>query len=250
MGIVIGNYKGLSHPVPIPNEGVSLHSTQTGKKMNQNKGTDPRYTQMGKTWPYEGASLHITEIGSEPNYGHNKREISYGTNIRPKAEKKKPHKGVIPPITFIRPKAEQDKKKAYTIGENLSEREGYDPSDPNLGNAAQTCGNCVVDPFTGKRVAQNIRMDEGRIMMMRSSPDNQSRPEEDEDESTGLSPMIQIPIKAEAISQLITQQLRTKPGLEAVSRQGHEINRCWGSFRGVSPVPEDEQKHAFFTIPN
>jgi hypothetical protein len=255
MGNEIGNYKGLSHPVPVPN----------------NKGTDPHCTQMGKKMNCnEGESPHITEIDSERNYGQNKRanlpntiirpkaeeeevfidyknEFAYYSKARPKAEEIQPYESESSSITYIRPKAEPEENKAYTFGDNLSARTSYDPSDPNLGNAAQTCGNCAVDPFTGQKVANDVRMDEGRILMMKSSPKNQSRQEDDE--SLELSRTVLIPMEREEISRLITHHLRTRPGLEAGDRQGHEIDRCRGSIRKVSPVPKEWSSNTkFFTM--
>jgi hypothetical protein len=227
LGNEIGNYKGLSHPVPNPKKGASLLNTQ--------KGTNEERSNKGISLPYT-------------NHGHVKREISTRTFIRPKAEGIQPYESGSSLVTNIRPKADQKRKEDYPLGRIQPIRASSYPSTENLGNAAWYRRNCVLDSFTGRKIAQNVRMDERRILMMKSSPDSQSRPEED-DESTGLSPKVRIAIEREAISQLITQQLRLSPGLEAASRQGHEIERCRGSSSNCFPaLPPGTQNKNFYLI--
>jgi hypothetical protein len=235
LGNVIGNYKGLSHPVPFPNKGESLPNTHIGKRRSFN----------------QGESLQSTEYGSEDEYGHNKGNNPHNPKLRQRAEKIRLHQsksstimiarpwageiklneGATPLNTIRRPRAERREKEAHSIGEYQPNRTSSDPSDPNLGNEAHASENCIIDPFTGKKVANDVQKDEDR----------------NDDERKKLSQRVLIPVDREIISQLITHHLRLKPGLEAARRQGHEIDRCRGSIRKVSSVPIDGQKHDFFT---
>lgn len=111
-----------------------------------------------------------------------------------------------------------------------------DPSDRETGEKVHVRGNCAP-----------IHQEEGRIMMMSSNRTNNGTPN-GEEESTCLSPVIDIPIDRMALGQMITQQLSSNPSPEAARSGRNGSNRCRDSNKSVFPVPNNGLKHINVTI--